>query len=189
LMLKNELRIIYLSKLKSLSAAERLEKSEQISRQFFAYFTLENVRNLHIFLSIKKNNEVETRFIYEQIWRDFSHIRTFVPRVHKEILEHLEFTKETKLIENSWKILEPIDGELFDEKLFDIVFVPLLCVDMQGNRVGYGNGFYDKFLINCRKDCVKIGVSFFEPIAEITDKNKFDVKLDYCLTPNRLINF
>ncbi len=186
---KKKLRTIYLSKLKLLSLAERLEKSEQISRQFFANFTLENVRNVHLFLSIEKNNEVETRFIYEQIWQDFPQIRTFVPRVCGDGLEHFEFTKQTKLIKNSWKILEPIDGESVDKKLFDIVIVPLLCVDLQGNRVGYGKGFYDKFLVNCRKDCVKIGVSFFEPISEITDKNKFDVKLDYCLTPNRLIKF
>jgi 5-formyltetrahydrofolate cyclo-ligase len=188
-MLKSELRTIYFSKLKTLSSAERLKKSEQISRQFFVNFPLENVRNLHLFLSIEKNNEVETRFIYERIWRDFPHTRTFVPRVRGEILEHLAFSNQTKLIENSWKIREPIDGELFDAKLFDVVIVPLLCVDLQGNRVGYGKGFYDKFFAECRNDCVKIGVSFFEPMAEITDKNKFDVKLDYCLTPNRLVNF
>jgi 5-formyltetrahydrofolate cyclo-ligase len=188
-MLKSELRKIYLSKLKSLSQTERSEKSEQICQRFFDNFTLEDVRNIHIFLSIKKNNEIETRFIYEKIWRDFLSVRTFAPRVCDEELEHFEFTNDTKLISNLWEICEPADGEPFGAEYFDIVIVPLLCFDLSGNRVGYGKGFYDKFLAKCRPDCVKIGLSFFEAVTEIDDKNKFDVKLDYCLTPNRLLKF
>jgi len=58
-----------------------------------------------------------------------------------------------------------------------------LTVDEKGYRVGYGKGFYDRFLQHCRPDCLKVGLSYFPPVAEISDKDEFDVPLDLCITP------
>ena len=71
----------------------------------------------------------------------------------------------------------------------DLVIVPLLCFDKKGNRVGYGKGYYDRFLKQCRKDCIKIGFSYFDPIDQVEDINKFDVKLDYGITPDAIYQF
>jgi len=90
---------------------------------------------------------------------------------------------------NRWGISEPFTGEIIDDKEIDLVLVPLLCFDEMGYRVGYGNGYYDKFLANCRKDCLKVGVSFFEPIGEIEDVREFDIRLDYCVTPEKVWRF
>lgn len=187
-MTKLELRQIYLARQKSLSKSERKEKSQQIAEQFFTKFSLEKVQNLHLFLSIKINCEIETKFIYDKLWRDFPHIQTFVPRVCGESLEHLTFTTNTEFSVNNWQITEPVGNDLVDEKLFDVVIVPLLCFDKVGYRVGYGKGFYDRFLSKCRKDCLKIGLSFFPPVENF-EINEFDVKLDYCLTPNKVWKF
>lgn len=187
-MKKSELRKIYLNKLKSLSAQEREKLSQQIADQFFANFPVEKFKNLHLFLSIEKNGEVDTKFIYERLRQNFPHIQTCVPRVRGEVLEHLEFTPNTQFRVSSWGIGEPLGNDLADEKLFDAVIVPLLCFDKRGYRVGYGKGFYDKFLAKCRSDCLKIGVSYFPPIESI-EINEFDVKLDYCLTPNSVFTF
>ena len=70
-----------------------------------------------------------------------------------------------------------------------MVFVPLLAFDKKGHRVGYGKGFYDKFLSECKPDAIKIGLSFFEPEELITDVFESDVKLDYCVTPNSIHAF
>lgn len=188
-MLKTELRKIYLSKQKSLLTTESLDKSQKIAQFFFKHFPLKSIKYLHIFLPIKKNGEVETEFIIKIIWSKFPTIKTVVPCLNADEIESVELLFNSKLQQNKWEINEPIDSTIVDEKNIDIVIVPLLAIDKYGNRVGYGKGFYDKFLAKCRPDCVKIGVSFFEPIEEITDKNKFDVKLDYCLTPNTLIKF
>jgi len=67
--------------------------------------------------------------------------------------------------------------------------VPLLAVDKKGYRVGYGKGFYDKFLPSCKKECLKIGFSYFEPVDEITDKDQFDVPLELCITPHNIYVF
>lgn len=187
-MLKADLRTIYLAKQYLLSPSERLKKSEQIGERFFDTFGLKEVKNIHLFLSIEKNKEIETRLIYEKVWQDFPAIKIFVPRVNKMIdeIEALEFDSATKLILSNWQILEPVEDNLVDAKQIDIVLVPLLSFDKTGFRVGYGKGYYDKFLKKCRANCLKIGLSYFPPIAEISDTNEFDVTLDYCVTPEKI---
>ena len=70
-----------------------------------------------------------------------------------------------------------------------LIFVPLLAFDKFGNRVGYGKGFYDVFLSECRPDTLKIGFSFFEAEVEIEDVFEKDIKLDYCITPKAVYKF
>lgn len=70
-----------------------------------------------------------------------------------------------------------------------MVFVPLLAFDKNGDRVGYGKGFYDKFLKECKPEIIKIGLSFFEPEEKIDGIFEEDIKLDYCVTPNEIYTF
>lgn len=188
LMLKADLRKIYLTKLQSLAPAERLEKSNEIAEQFRQTFALEKIKVLHLFLPIERNNEIQTSFIYQKIWHAFPQLKTVVPRINRETgeIESLEFNSSTQLSVKNWGIPEPIGNELTEAEEIDSVLVPLLCFDKKGFRVGYGKGFYDKFLKKCRKDCLKIGLSYFPPIDEISDTNEFDVTLDYCITPKKI---
>lgn len=187
---KSELRKIYLEKQKSLSDSERREKSRRIAERFFENFSLENICFLHVFLAIEKNREVETSYIFKRLWRDFLEITTVASRIdfRAMTLENLKLTPETKLVRNRWHIFEPTDGELIEIEKIDAVTVPLLCFDERGYRVGYGKGFYDKFLSECRTDCLKIGLSYFAPVAEISDAREYDVKLDCCVTPEEIFN-
>jgi 5-formyltetrahydrofolate cyclo-ligase len=82
-----------------------------------------------------------------------------------------------------------VDGLEVPVSKIDVVFVPLLAFDKNGNRVGYGKGFYDNFLAKCREDVIKIGLSFFEPEEIIDDVFKTDIRLDYCVTPFGINNF
>lgn len=190
-MTKAELRKIYLAKQKNLSLTERIEKSEQISNLFLQSFDLSRINFLHCFLAIEKFNEVDTKIIFERIWREFPHIKTLAPRVNFQTneIENLIFKPETKLVDNHWQIREPNGNETVKTEKIDAVLVPLLCCDARGFRVGYGRGFYDKFLKKCRVDCVKIGLSYFAPVAEIADTQAFDVKLDFCVTPETIVKF
>jgi 5-formyltetrahydrofolate cyclo-ligase len=65
----------------------------------------------------------------------------------------------------------------------------MLICDTKGYRVGYGKGFYDRYLAHCRKDVVKIGFSYFDPVEKITDTDQFDVPLTYCITPQHIYEF
>ncbi len=187
-MLKAELRKIYLARQKSLSPEERNERSRKITDGFFQNFDLSKIRFLHCFLPIARYNEIDTKQIFERIWREFPNTQTLVPRVdfHANEIENLRFTPETELIQNQWEIHEPVHDELIETGEIDLVLVPLLCFDRKGFRVGYGKGFYDRFLKNCRPDCLKIGLSYFAPVAEISDAQAFDVRLDFCVTPEKI---
>ncbi len=190
-MIKSKLRKIYLAKQQTLSESERNEKSLQICGLFFERFGLDDVRYLHLFLSIAEKGEIDTSFIINELWGDLVNVKTVVPRVNfeKDVLEHLEFNFETILKVSHWGIPEPIGNEFVEEKKLDIVLVPMLCFDERGFRVGHGKGYYDKFLSLCREDCLKIGLSLFEPVEEIENVQDFDVRLDYCITPENIWDF
>lgn len=190
-MTKKELREIYLEKRKTLTPEDIEHYSEQVAEMFFRHFELEKINYLHCFLPIERFNEIDTKLIFHQVWTAFSHIETIVPRIdfEKGEIENLMFTPVTELVENAWMIHEPTHNELVQSEKIDAVLIPLLCFDKEGFRVGYGKGFYDKFLQNCRADCLKIGLSYFPPVEKIADIDEFDVKLDYCLTPNEIYKF
>jgi 5-formyltetrahydrofolate cyclo-ligase len=97
---------------------------------------------------------------------------------------------ESKLfIKNKFNILEPLDGDVIPPELLDIVFVPLLAFDRNGYRVGYGRGFYDRYLPACKPEVLKIGFSFFEAVDKVEDINEFDVPLNLCITPTCIYEF
>jgi 5-formyltetrahydrofolate cyclo-ligase len=96
---------------------------------------------------------------------------------------------DTEFKKNTHHIYEPIADEELTVSEIDLIIVPLIVSDKNGYRVGYGKGFYDKFLAGCRKDCIKIGLSYFEPIEAIEDLNEYDIPLNYCITPQNTYVF
>jgi 5-formyltetrahydrofolate cyclo-ligase len=76
-----------------------------------------------------------------------------------------------------------------EEKELDMILIPLLAYDLQGNRVGYGKGFYDRFLAKCKPSVQKVGLSYFEPLDSIAGVDSFDVKLNACINPEKIWRF
>ena len=90
---------------------------------------------------------------------------------------------------NEINILEPLENKIIDPKDIDLVILPMLVCDLKGNRVGYGKGYYDRYLSRCNSSCIKVGVSYFEPVDTVDDANEFDVPLDFCITPQKAYVF
>lgn len=187
-MTKSELRKTYLAKRRALSADERRTASQAIADRFFAEVDMTVVRFLHCFIAIDKFNEVDTTIVFRRLWNEFTETRTVVPRVNSSTgeLDSLLFTPETELAENAWGIHEPATDELVAAAEIDVVLVPLLCFDATAHRVGYGKGYYDRFLARCRPDCRKFGLSYFPPVDEISDVHDGDIRLNLTVTPDRL---
>lgn len=95
----------------------------------------------------------------------------------------------TTFTETKHRLTEPDGGQKIAPGAIDVVLLPLLVFDQKGNRVGYGKGFYDRFLAKCRPDVLRIGLSYLPPITQIEDVTEFDIPLDYCATPDRLYDF
>jgi 5-formyltetrahydrofolate cyclo-ligase len=102
-------------------------------------------------------------------------------------LEHYYYEEPGQLENNIWGIPEPVKGVPTPAEKIDAVLVPLLAFDRQGHRIGYGRGFYDRFLVECRPDCQKIGLSFFEMEDQIDGINEKDIPLDLVITPKSTV--
>ncbi|MEJ8801274.1 5-formyltetrahydrofolate cyclo-ligase [Pontibacter sp. H249] len=184
-MLKAELRKQMLQKRRAMPTEEVQRKSQRIAKQFFNNFPLQIGQTMHVFLPIVKNNEINTWPIIERLRQEHPEVRVAVPvtDVAQNILTHHHLTDEAVLIENPWGIPEPQDAHIVHAQEVDVVLIPLLAFDLNGHRVGYGKGFYDRFLADCRPDVLKIGLSLEPPVEKITDFNSFDVLLDAAVMP------
>ncbi len=181
-MSKEELRKFYLERRELLTGIQDLSK--ELCNLFFLNVDLSKVKMVHLFLPIRNKKEIDTWYILKRLWSEYPHIKTVVPVADftKRIMKSVEVNKDTEIIENKYGIPEPSLIDVIDDKQIDLVITPLLISDTAGFRVGYGAGFYDRFFSeNCRREVVKVGLSFFSPIAEISDVNKFDVPLDQCV--------
>jgi 5-formyltetrahydrofolate cyclo-ligase len=187
-MTKKELRIKY-KQLRNLLSNHYIEKmSLEIANQLVQMPIWEQ-NYFHVFLPIVEKKEIDTEFILHVLAGKDKEIVVSQSDFATITLTHFLLTDATKFKKNQYGISEPVDGLVVPVEKIDVVFVPLLAFDKFGNRVGYGKGFYDVFLSECRPDTLKIGLSFFEPEEAIEDVFEQDVTLDYCITPNRVYEF
>lgn len=187
-MLKQALRIHYKTLRKQLSENQLEEMSLAVANNVLTLPVWEKTY-FHIFLPIEAHNEVNTEFILHLLSGKDKEIVISKSDFETRNMTHFLLTDNTKIKKNEYNIPEPVDGIEVPAKKIEVVFIPLLAYDKQGNRVGYGKGFYDKFLSECQPGTIKIGLSFFEPEELITDVFETDVKLDYCVTPNAVFKF
>jgi 5-formyltetrahydrofolate cyclo-ligase len=188
---KSELRQIYLEKRATMSGAEIDVTSRAIADRFFKTVDLSGVKKLHTFIRVARTHELDTSRIYYRLWKDRADIETYAPRIELggTRMENVFFHAASDLVENTWGIREPDGEQSAAPSEFDIVLVPLLAFDSFGHRVGYGKGYYDRLLAECRPDCLKIGLSAFESETKIDDVHEGDVRLDLCLTPVETVGF
>lgn len=187
-MLKKELRLKYKTLRKQLSENELEELSLAIANKILT-LPLWNKTYFHVFLPITEHNEVNTEFILHLLSGKDKEIIISKSDFESRDMTHFLLTDNTKIKKNEYYIPEPVDGIEVPAKKIEVVFVPLLAFDKSGHRVGYGKGFYDKFLSECQPEIIKIGLSFFGPEEQISDVFENDVKLDYCVTPNEVFKF
>lgn len=187
-MTKKELRVKYKQLRSALSENELEELSLAIANRLLS-LDLWDKNYFHVFLPIEGKNEVDTQFVMHILSGKDKEIVVSRSDFGAVQMTHFLLTDNTKFQTNAYGIPEPVDGVEVPAHKIQVVFVPLLAFDQNGNRVGYGKGFYDTFLSDCAIDVVKVGLSFFEAETEIEDTFQGDVKLDYCVTPQTVYNF
>ena len=187
-MLKKELRQKYKELRKQLSENEIEERSLQIANQLIRLNIWQH-SFYHLFLPIESQKEVNTEYILQVLAGKDKNIVLSKSDFSTREMTHFLLTDNTTIKKNEYDIPEPIDGLEVPVSKIDVVFVPLLAFDENGNRVGYGKGFYDKFLATCKPEILKIGVSFFESENVISDVLNTDIQLDLCITPTKVYNF
>ena len=187
-MYKKEARKKSKEERQKLSFEQIEEKSLAIANQLVKINIWDKIY-YHLFLPIEEQNEVNTQYILHVLHAKDKEIVISKSDFATTSMTHYLLTDNTKIKKNEYNIPEPVNGLPVPVEMIDVVFVPLLAYDKLGNRVGYGKGFYDKFLSECKPDVLKIGLSFFEPEELIEDVFENDVKLNFCVTPNNILKF
>ena len=183
---KTFLRSHYKKKRLSLTKQEVDHLSQRVCKQLDK-LSIWRLKHYHIFISISKYNELDTSSIINKLKSEKKII--IVPKISNNELVHIAINDQTEFSINEYGIKEPNNGNHFIIKNLDLIFIPLLAFDLEGHRVGYGKGYYDRFLKLTNKSSLKIGLSFFDPINKIQDIDDNDVKLDYCITPTQIHKF
>lgn len=185
---KANLRTHYKTLRKALSEERIEDYSLQIANQLLL-LPIWDFEFYHIFLTIVEHKEVNTDYILNILSGKDKNIIISRSDFSTREMTHVLLTDSTTIKKNEWHIPEPINGIPISNQHIEVVFVPLLAFDQHGHRVGYGKGFYDTFLRQCKPNTLKIGLSFFEAETQILDILESDIKLDYCITPDNIYNF
>jgi 5-formyltetrahydrofolate cyclo-ligase len=187
-MLKKELRTKYKALRNQLSEEEIEDKSLAIANKLLT-LPIWDKTYFHIFLPITEQKEVNSEFILHLLSGKDKEIIVSKTDFETRKMTHILLTDNTKIRKNKYNIPEPVDGIEVPYHKIEVVFVPLLAFDKKGHRVGYGKGFYDNFLSECKPDVIKIGLSFFDAEEIISDVFDGDVMLDYCVTADGVCAF
>ncbi len=190
-MTKNELRANYKQKRAALSPMERLRLDDLLLIQFQQYPFPTGVQTLLTYLPIETHAEINTHLMTDFLRFRIPGLQIACPLTNFEenTMAAVLFDDETSFALNRYGIPEPVNGTVIAANSIDMVFVPLLAFDLRGYRVGYGKGFYDRFLPGCRTDAIKLGFSYFDPINTIEDINQFDVPLNTGFSPFAIYEF
>jgi 5-formyltetrahydrofolate cyclo-ligase len=193
-MKKSEIREKALAERKSWTQEKFNLKNSELLNQIKA-FMQPLPRNLMLmsFQSMEHTREVMTSPMHSLLINEPYFHQLIFPKVEKNTSQLIPFLtdKKSKFEKSEWGILEPMEETAvrLNPKDVDIIFIPLLALDTNGHRVGYGKGFYDRFLASTKPDVIKIGLSLEEPIEPIEDINPFDIGLDFAITPKSVYRF
>ncbi|MGB7785955.1 MAG: 5-formyltetrahydrofolate cyclo-ligase [Salinimicrobium sp.] len=185
---KKQLRLKYKKMREEFSSEEIEDKSLQIANQLLQ-LPIWEYSYYHLFLSISEKREVDTQTILHILQGKDKNVVLSKADFDSGRMHNYLLTDATVIKKNSWGIPEPVEGiEIPSEKL-EVVFIPLLAFDKEGNRIGYGQGFYDRFLSECSKNVKKVGLSFYKAEENLPEITPEDVPLDFCVTPEKIYNF
>lgn len=184
----NKSRVRQLAMTRRKNWSERLFNllNESLEMEFMDFITqFQTKRTIMSFQSIEKNREVQMDVLNATLM-DLGHSLA-IPLVLPETLQLAAYLVDPSLDLSISNLgipePDPQKHQFLPTDNIDFIVMPLLAVDKKGNRVGYGKGYYDRFLSTCRPDILKIGVCLDEPIQQIQDVEVHDIPLDLCISP------
>lgn len=190
-MTKQEIRKLYKQKRLALFPAEKLKLDDLLLIQLQRLSFDNNIKTVMTFWPLENHGEMNTHLYTRYLELTIPGLKVAFPVTDFLVneMQAVVVNEETEFAENKYGIFEPQQGEEILPNEINVIFVPLLAFDQNGYRVGYGKGFYDRFLERCREDVITVGFSYFEAVDKIDDTHQFDVPLDYCITPYKIYEF
>ena len=186
--MKQKLKLEILEKRKKLSEEEVLEQSKKIIENLKSLKEFQSAKNILFYVSC--NNEVDTlNVITELLGQKEKNILVPYTIKNKPAVFLSELRDFVELESKTFGILEPKEKYIreFDKEKLDLVIVPGIVFDKTGNRIGYGYGYYDRFLKTIKKEVVKIGLAFGFQLIDKIPEEEHDVPLDIIITEKEVI--
>jgi len=179
--MKNQLKESVLEKRNSLSKEEIIDISNQIQKNLFNLECYKKSKTVMFFVSF--NSEVNT---HDMIREALKNKTVIVPKVEHHEIEPSVIIDFNNLVTAKFGILEPIELMKIAYKNIDLVLVPGIVFDKEGHRIGYGFGYYDKFLKKVPK-AIKLGLTFDFQVIDKIPREMHDVPVDMIVTEKRVL--
>ncbi|MEG2738452.1 5-formyltetrahydrofolate cyclo-ligase [Clostridium sp.] len=182
--IKNELRKEMIKRRNEINNVEKIKMDNKIIETFIN--TIEYKKCKQIFIYIGFGSEINTKKLIEHALEDGKEV--YVPKVIKKDMVFIRIDNLENLVTSNYGILEPIgDKSDFDVDKLGIVIMPGVVFDKQGNRIGYGGGYYDKFFNNNSINARKIALVYDFQIINAIPSEEHDIKVDSIMTEEKLI--
>lgn len=176
---KKALRLLIREKKRTLSQKQILEASLRLADLFVQTKQYKEAKTLYGYLPY--NQEVRTELVLEKALADGKCVA--VPKVYGDEMRFIYIQDFTRLEKSSLGIPEPIDDGPIALDCDALVLMPGLAFDMQGHRIGYGGGFYDRFL--AKEPChPTIALCYDFQMFQELEADAFDIPVDRVLWTN-----
>ena len=186
---KSEIRQKHSLLRQSLKNEEREILSDRITEGFLGFLdSRAEIRHIHVFIPIERLLEINTYGLVKKLFERNINLYTSLVNGDKITLDTVALRRESAFFYDKWGIPIPENAEKVSAEAIQLVVIPLLAFDLKGHRLGYGKGFYDRFLESFRKPILKVGVSYF-PAVEHIPHECHDIALNFCITPEKTFSF
>ncbi|MBK5251755.1 MAG: 5-formyltetrahydrofolate cyclo-ligase [Peptostreptococcaceae bacterium] len=185
--MKKTLRNSILSQRDAMSGEDNKRLSGTICRSLIALSAYNEAKTVMCFLSFR--SEVNTSLIVKNILGSGKKLIVPVTDIKTKTLKLSYVKSMDDLVKSTYGILEPSPSAFKEAspKDIDLVLVPGACFNLKGYRIGYGGGYYDKFLPQIRKDALALGLCYDFQIVSSIYPEKHDIPVDIVLSEKRMI--
>ncbi|SMO41245.1 5-formyltetrahydrofolate cyclo-ligase [Fodinibius sediminis] len=182
---KEKLRKRLCSRRARISGADFMGFSREITVELQQQPEYRSASVIHCYVSMNDRREVNTHVLIKMMIEQGKRVVVPVTHFEDERLSHIGLRSFDDLRPNKWGVLEPKSGRQAEPGALDLVIVPMVGGDERGHRIGYGGGYYDRFLKGV--SCPTIGLCFEQNIVSCLPTEDYDVPLDKIITEKRII--
>lgn len=186
---KHRLRKACLAERKALGDDEYRRRCNLLHQHFIRWDSNLRASVYHVFLPIVKKREPDTWPLINYLMDHDKKVVVSKSDLNSNLLTHYYLEERSQLQENKWGIPEPTEGIIASTNQIDVVLIPLLTFDGNGHRIGYGKGYYDRFLKDCRSDVLKLGISILSPAQTAFEVEPHDIPMNACITHEQIYRF
>lgn len=185
---KDRIRNQILAERDELDRHARKSLSNKIFQQFSSYMQGNDLQKFYIYLHF--GSEVETTAIINYL---FEYSKTVaVPRTDRKnnSMDAVIVEKGFTTVSGAYGISEPDQSytDLLYPSDIDCVILPGAVFDHRGGRIGYGGGYYDIFLQDCRRDVETVGIAYSLQLKSLIPQEDHDVRLKHVITENEILH-